>query len=58
MENLVNNQEIALYRVHDEMAFEDILETSDLQEAKSVAYNHQCVLIDNLTGRVLYDYSC
>jgi len=58
MENTAPNNEIALYRVHDEMAFEDIMETSDLQEARNAAYNYQCILIDNLTGRVIHDYSC
>ncbi|WP_316851579.1 hypothetical protein [Pedobacter agri] len=58
MENRANNNEITLYRVYDEMALEDILETSDLREAKNFAYNHQCILIDNLTGLVMHDYSC
>jgi len=47
-----------LYRVYDEMACEDIKLTSNLQEAHNVAYNHQCVLIDNIEGKVLKDYSC
>jgi len=58
MENLAQKNEKALYRVHDEMAMEDLLETNDLREARDVAYNHQCILIDNINNKVIHDYSC
>ena len=46
------------YRVFDEMGFEVLLYTDDLKEAQDEAYNHQCVLINNLTDQVIHDYSC
>lgn len=46
------------YRVFDEMGFGVIFTTDNLQEAQDCAYNHQCLLIDNLTDKVIYDYSC
>lgn len=58
MENQLKSTETNLYRVHDEMAFEDILMTNNLNEAHACAYNYQAVLIDNLTNTVIKDYSC
>lgn len=46
------------YKVYDEMSCSELLITSDRKEAHSVAYNHQCILIDNITGKVIKDYSC
>lgn len=47
-----------LYRIYDEMGCADIKLTSNLQEAHNVAYNHQCILIDNIKNVVIKDYSC
>lgn len=58
MENQKEETENKLYRVFDEMAMDIILLTNDLKEANGAAYNHQCVLIDNITGSVIKDYSC
>lgn len=40
MENSAQDNQKARYRVHDEMAMEDLLETNDLRQARGVAYNH------------------
>lgn len=58
MENQENTSQLPLYTVFDEMAFEVLLLTDDIQEAHEKAYNHQCVLIDNHTNKVIKDYSC
>jgi|GEM_PF-1462072 len=58
MENQQKNNENPAHRVYDEMGCEDLLLTDNLNEARSVAYNHQCILFDNLTGKVIFDYSC
>lgn len=48
----------ALYRVYDEMACDNVLFTDNFEYAKDEAYNYQAVLFDNLTGKVICDYSC
>ncbi|MET3114847.1 hypothetical protein AAKU52_002587 [Pedobacter sp. CG_S7] len=58
MENQEKATETFQYRVYDEMGCEHLLFTNDLKEAQDKAYNHQCILLDNLTNKVLKDYSC
>ena len=44
-----------IYTVFDEMAMEELLRTEDEVEARTKAYNHQCILKKN--GKVICDYS-
>lgn len=57
MENL-KAQSTTNYEVFDEMAHEVLLQTTNLQEAKVKAWNHQCILKNADTNQVLKDYSC
>lgn len=45
-----------MYTVFDEMSMSVLLETTDLKQAREMAYNHQCVLKKD--GKVIHDYSC
>lgn len=56
--SLEQQQKESLYRVFDEMAFENILFTDDADLAISTAYVYQSILFDNQTNKVIKDYSC
>jgi hypothetical protein len=58
MENQEKVNEAPAYKVYDEMACEVLIATNNFDDANYTAYNHQCVLLDNRTGKVIHDYSC